>query len=112
MHRIRKGDTVIVRTGKDKGRQGIVLKILDESKKKAGRQSLRAIVEGVNIVKRHTKATQNQAGGIVKKEAPIEISNIGLLNKSTGKIGKVGFKTLEDGRKVRFFKSTGEVVDV
>lgn len=105
MKRIRKGDEVTVIAGKDKGRRGTVLRVL------TGGQ---VVVENVNMVKRHTKPNPNRgvAGGIVDKEMPIDISNVMLFNPDTGKGGRIGFKTLEDGRKVRYFKSNGEVVDV
>jgi large subunit ribosomal protein L24 len=91
--------------GKDKGRRGTVLRVLTSGQ---------VVVENVNTVKRHTKPNPNRgvAGGIVDKEMPIEISNVMLFNPDTGKGGRIGFKTLEDGRKVRYFKSNGEVVDV
>jgi large subunit ribosomal protein L24 len=104
MKRIKKGDQVIVIAGKDKGRQGTVLKIADDS----------VLVEAVNMVKKHTKAnpTAGVEGGIVEKEMPLSISNVMLFNSMTNKGDRVGFKVLEDGRKVRYFKSNGEVVDV
>ncbi len=105
MKRIRKGDDVTVIAGKDKGRRGTVLRVLTNGQ---------VVVENVNMVKRHTKPNPNRgvAGGIVDKEMPIDVSNVMLFNPDTGKGGRIGFKTLEDGRKVRFFKSNGEVVDV
>ena len=101
MQKIRKGDDVIVLTGKDKGKRGAVLRVLDG----------KLIVEGVNVVKKHQKPVPalGQAGGIVTKEAPIDVSNIALFNSATGKADRVGFR-IEDGKKVRFFKSTGELV--
>ena len=104
MNKIRKGDQVVVTTGKDKGKRGTVLRVLVTGK---------AIVEGVNRVKRHTRPNpmKGQTGGIVDKEMPIQISNIALLNPATGKGDRVGFRFLDDGRKVRFFKSNGEVID-
>ncbi len=110
MRKIKKGDLVFVKKGKDKGRQGVVLSILAP----VGYAASRVIVEGVNLVKRHTKPNpqKEKAGGIIEKEASIAISNVGVLNPATGKAGRVGFKVLEDGRKVRVFKSTGEVVDI
>ncbi|MDH5190143.1 MAG: 50S ribosomal protein L24 [Gammaproteobacteria bacterium] len=104
MNKIRKGDEVIVITGKDKGKQGTVLGILDRD---------RILVENINIAKRHTKPNPQQgvAGGIVEKEMPLHMSNIALFNPVTQKGDKVGIKTLEDGSKVRYFKSNGEVVD-
>jgi len=105
MRRIKKGDDVIVITGKDKGRQGAVIRL-------AGKD--RAIVEGINMVKRHTKPnpSRNVPGGIVEREASIHISNLMLLNPNTQKGDRVGFRILEDNRKVRYFKSDNEVVDV
>ena len=105
MKRIRKGDEVTVIAGKDKGRRGNVLRVLPGGQ---------VVVENVNMVKRHTKPNPNRgvAGGIVDKEMPIDGSNVMLFNPDTGKGGRTGFKTLEDGRKVRYFKSNGEVVDV
>ena len=105
MKRIRKGDDVTVIAGKDKGRRGTVLRVLTNGQ---------VVVENVNMVKRHTKPNPNRgvAGGIVDKEMPIDVSNVMLFNPDTGKGGRIGFKTLEDGRKVRYFKSNGEVVDV
>ena len=104
MARIRKGDQVILNTGKDKGKQGTVLSILDSGK---------VIVEGLNLVKKHAKPNPMKgiAGGIIAKEMPIDISNVALYNSATQKGDRVGFKTLEDGRKIRVFKSNGEAVD-
>ncbi len=104
MRRIKRGDEVIVIAGKDKGRQGKVIRILEN----------RVVVEGINMVKRHTKANpgRNVSGGILEREAPLHISNVMLFNPTTSKGDRVGFRTLEDGRKVRFFKSNNEVVDV
>ena len=104
MRKIKKGDEVIVTTGKDKGKRGNVLRVLDED---------RLIVENVNVVKKHQKPNPaaGVAGGIMQKEAPIQVSNVMLFNPQTSKGERVGFKTLEDGRKVRVFRSTGEVVD-
>lgn len=105
MRRIRKGDEVIVITGKDKGRRGTVTRMVADD---------RVIVEGVNLVKRHTKPNPNRgvAGGIVQREAAIHISNVMLFNPATHKGGRIGFRTLDDGRKVRYFKANNEVVDV
>ena len=105
MQRIKKGDEVIVITGKDKGRRGTVLKVAENN---------RVLVEGVNIVKKHTKPNPNAgvAGGIVDMEMPIHRSNVMLFNPITEKADKIGIKTLEDGRRVRYFKSNNEVVDV
>ena len=104
MGKIRQGDQVIIRAGKDKGKQGTVLRVLPDD---------RVLVENVNIVKRHTRPNPNKGvtGGIVDKEAPIQVSNVALYNLATGKGERVGIKFLEDGRKVRYFKGTGEVVD-
>lgn len=104
MAKIRKGDDVIVRAGKDKGKNGRVTKILKDNK---------VLVEGINQVKKNQKPNPNAgvSGGIIVKDMPINISNIGLYNPETKKADRVGFKFLEDGKKVRYFKSTNEVVD-
>jgi len=104
MNKIRKGDQVYVTTGRDRGKRGTVMRVFDDN---------RVIVEGVNLVKRHTKANPQLGtpGGIVEKEAPIQVSNVALYNPVTQKPDRVGFRFLEDGRKVRYFKSNGEVVD-
>lgn len=104
MQRIRVGDDVIVIAGKDKGRRGTVLKIIDEN----------VVVESLNMAKKHQKPNPNAgvAGGINEQEMPIHASNVMLFNPSTNKGDKVGFKILEDSKKVRYFKSNGEVVDV
>jgi len=104
MRKIRKGDEVIVITGKDKGRRGTVLKVGADN---------RIIVQGINLVKKHQKPNPMAGipGGIIEKEMPIDISNVMLFNPATQKGDRVGFRTLDDGRKVRFFKSNGEVVD-
>jgi len=104
MKRIKKGDQVIVVTGKDKGRQGTVLTVSDDS----------ILIEAVNMAKKHTKANPMAGieGGIIEKEMPMAISNVMLFNPMTNKGDRIGFKTLEDGRKVRYYKSNGEVVDV
>ncbi len=104
MEKIKKGDDVIVIAGKDKGRRGTVLNVLDSG---------RVLVEGVNMVKKHQKPNPNAGvpGGIIDKEMPIDRSNVMLFNPLTEKGDRVGIKTLEDGRKVRFFKSNNEVVD-
>jgi large subunit ribosomal protein L24 len=103
MNRIRKGDQVLVTAGKNKGQKGEVLRVSDD----------RVVVQNISIVKRHTKPNPqaNQPGGIVERERPIHISNVMLLNAATGKGERVGFKILEDGRKVRVFRSSGEVID-
>jgi len=106
MHKIRKGDDVVVKVGKDSGKRGIVLHVLPETDK--------LVVENINIVKKHTKPNPQAGitGGIIEKEMPIQASNVMLYNPQTKKGDRVGFKILEDGRKVRIFKSTREVVDV
>ena len=105
MQRIKKGDEVIVIAGKDKGRRGTVLRVLDND---------RVLVENINVVKKHQKPNPNAGvpGGIIEKEMPLHGSNVMLFNPVSGKGDRVGIKTLEDGRKVRFFKSDNEVVDV
>jgi len=104
MNRIKKGDEIIVITGKDKGRRGTVLRIMPYE---------RVVVEGINIAKKHQRPDPNSgvAGGIVEKEMPIHASNVMLYNPATKKGDRVGFRSLEDGRKVRYFKSNGEVLD-
>ncbi len=104
MSNIRKGDKVVVMTGSDKGKQGSVLKVFPKD--------ARALVQGVNLVKRHQRQTQTQQAGIVTKEAPIHLSNIAHADPKTGKATRIGSKTLGDGRKVRFAKKSGEVIDV
>ena len=103
MDRLKKGDQVVVITGKDRGKQGEILKRGEDGK---------FLVQGINIVKKHTKPNPaiGATGGILEKEMPIQGSNLALLNPATGKGDKVGFKILDDGRKVRVFKSNGEVV--
>ena len=105
MRKIKKGDDVIVIAGKDKGKRGNVTRVLPEG---------RLFVEGANMIKRHTKPNPNagQAGGIVEREASLDDSNVAIFNTATGKADRIGFRTLEDGRKVRYFKSTKEVLDV
>ena len=105
MRKIRKGDEVIVTTGKDKGRRGVVLRVVDQGDK--------LVVEGVNRVKKHVRPNplKNIGGGIVEREAAVHVSNVALWNSVAGKGDRIGFKMLEDGRKVRVFKSNGEVVD-
>ena len=104
MQKIRKGDEVVVITGKDKGKRGTVLRVLPT----VGR----VVVEGVNVVKKHQKPNpvKGQAGGIVDKTLSIDVSNVAIFNPATQKADRVGVKTLEDGRKVRVFKSNGELV--
>ena len=105
MNRIKKGDDVIVIAGKDKGKRGSVLRVLADG---------RLVVSDVNMAKRHTKPNPNRGvpGGIIEKEMPIDQSNIMLFNPQTEKGDRIGFRILEDGRKVRYFKSNDEVVDV
>lgn len=104
MNRIKKGDEVIVIAGKDKGRRGSVLQVFGEEK---------VLVENVNVARKHQRPNPNAGvpGGIIEKEMPLEISNVMLFNPATEKGDRVGVKRLEDGRKVRYFKSNGEVVD-
>ncbi len=104
MNKLRQGDEVIVLTGKDKGKQGKIISLIDNKK---------ILVEGVNRVKKHQKGNPNSGvqGGIIDKDMPINISNVGLYNPETKKADRVGVKFLEDGKKVRYFKSTNEVVD-
>ena len=102
MNRIKKGDQVIVIAGKDKGKRGDVVRVAGD----------KVVVSNVNMVKRHTKPNPqaNQPGGVIEREAPIHISNVMLFNPATGKGERVGIKVLEDGRKVRVFRSSGEAV--
>jgi large subunit ribosomal protein L24 len=104
MQKIKKGDAVIIRTGKDKGKQGTVSQVLKDNK---------VLVQGINQVKKHQRGNPNAGvqGGIIDKEMPIDISNVGLFNPETKKADRVGFRFLDDGRKVRYFKSTDQVVD-
>ena len=104
MSNIKKGDKVIVTTGRDKGKKGEVLKIFPKED--------RALVSGINVVKRHQRQTQTQQGGIVNKESTIHLSNLAHVDPKSGKASRIGFKTLNDGRKVRFAKKSGEVIDV
>ena len=106
MNKIRKGDEVVILAGKDRGKRGVVLKAADARD--------RVIVENVNMSKRHTKGNPGQgtAGGIIEKEMPIHISNVAIWNPISSKGDRIGFKDLEDGRKVRIFRSDNEVVDV
>lgn len=105
MRKIRKEDNVMVIAGKNKGMKGKVLKVLSNDK---------VLIEGVNVVKKHVKPNPNKnvQGGIQEKEAPIHSSNVALVNPATNQPEKVGFKYLEDGRKVRYFKSSNEVIDI
>lgn len=104
MRKIKREDDVIVLAGKDKGKRGKVVKVLDDN---------RVLVAGVNIIKKHQKPSpqRNETGGIQEREAPIQVSNVAIFNSVTSKADRVGFKVLEDGRKVRIYKSTGEVID-
>jgi large subunit ribosomal protein L24 len=101
--KIRKGDKVVVLAGRDKGRSGDVVQVSPKDG--------RAVVRGVNLVKRHQRQSASQQGGIITKEAPIQLSNIALADPIDGKATRVGFRVLEDGRKVRFAKRSGEVID-
>jgi large subunit ribosomal protein L24 len=103
MNRIKKGDQIIVIAGADKGKKGEVVRVAGD----------KVVVQNINIIKRHTKPNPSagQAGGIVEREAPIHISNVMLFNSAAGKGDRVGFKVLEDGRKVRVFRSSGEAID-
>jgi len=104
MKKIKRDDEVIVTTGKDKGKRGKVLKVQDDGK---------VIVSGINMIKKHTKPNPmlGTPGGIVEKEAPIQVSNVAIFNPQTGKADRVGFQTKEDGSKARIFRSTNEAVD-
>jgi len=102
-YKIKKNDDVIVISGRDKGKKGSVLLVLPKKD--------RVIVQGVNMVKRHTRPTAGQSGGIVDKELPIHVSNIALVDPDGGKPTRVGFRILEDGRKVRVAKRSGEMID-
>ena len=104
MSNIKKGDKVIVTTGRDKGKKGEVLKVFPKED--------RALVAGVNVVNRHQRQTQPQQGGIDNKESTIHLSNLAHVDPKSGKASRIGFKTLNDGRKVRFAKKSGEVIDV
>ena len=103
MNRIKKGDHVVVTAGKDKGKRGDVVSVAGD----------KVVVSNVNLVKRHTKPNPqaNQPGGIVEREAPIHVSNVMLFNPATGKGERIGTKVLEDGRKLRVFRSSGEAID-
>ncbi len=105
MNRLKKGDDVIVLAGRDKGKRGTILAMLDDG---------RALVNDVNVVKRHTRGNpqRQQAGGIVSKEAPIQQSNLALFNPTSGKGERIGIRHLADGTKIRYYKSNGENVDV
>ena len=105
MNKIRKGDDVVVIAGRDKGKRGNVLRVMPNG---------RIVVSDINMVKRHTKPNPGRGvpGGIIEKEMSIDASNVMLYNTQSGKGDRIGFRTLEDGRKVRYFKSTNEVVDI
>jgi large subunit ribosomal protein L24 len=104
MANIKKDDNVIVISGGDKGKKGKVIKVFPKDG--------RALVQGVNLVKRHQRQTQKEQGGIISKEAPIQLSNIAHVDPKSGKATRIGFKVLADGKKVRFAKKSGEVIDV
>ena len=101
--KIKKGDNVMVMTGKDKGKTGEVLSVLPAKE--------RLLVRGVNIVKRHTKPSQTAPGGIVERESTVHVSTVALIDPTSNKATKIGFRVLEDGRKVRFSKSSSEILD-
>ena len=101
--RIKKGDPVVVLTGRDKGKTGEVTRVLSKKNK--------VLVQGVSVIKRHTAPSANNPGGIIEKEKPIDISNVSLIDPKDRKPTKVGFRFLEDGRKVRYAKRSGEVID-
>tara|TARA_B100001996_G_scaffold353141_1_gene314304 strand:- start:201 stop:518 length:318 start_codon:yes stop_codon:yes gene_type:complete len=105
MNRLKKGDSVIVIAGKDKGKKGEILRIIEPD---------RLIVSNVNIAKKHVKPNpnKNESGGIIEREMPLHISNVMMFNPITKKGDKIGFKSLEDGKKVRIYKSNNEVVDI
>jgi large subunit ribosomal protein L24 len=104
MNKIKKGDEVVITAGKDKGKRGSVLSIVDD----------RVLVESCNLAKKHVKPNPNvgESGGIIEKEMPLHMSNVALFNPATGKGDRVGIKTLNDGQKVRYFKSNNEVIDI
>ena len=105
MKKYRKGDDVVVLTGRDKGKRGTIMRVLDDE---------RVLVDSVNVVKKHTRPNPNkgETGGIIEKESPIRLSNIGMYNPNSKEPDRVGFKFLEDGRKVRFAKRSGEIIDL
>ena len=105
MKKFKKGDDVVVLAGRDKGKRGTILRVLDDE---------RALVDSVNVVKKHTRPNPNkgQTGGIIEKESPIRLSNLGMYNPNSKTADRVGFKFLEDGKKVRVFRSDGEMIDV
>ena len=102
--KIKKGDKVVMLAGRDKGKTGEVLTVMPDED--------RVVVSGINVVKRHQRPTQADSGGIKEKEAPVHVSNVAIADPKSGEPTRVGFKTLEDGRKVRVAKSSGEVIDV
>ncbi|WP_028466788.1 MULTISPECIES: 50S ribosomal protein L24 [Nisaea] len=101
--KVKKGDKVVVTTGRDKGKTGEILRVITDEN--------RVLVQGVNMVKRHTRATQTSAGGIIEKEAPVHVSNVAHIDPKSNEPTRVGIRLLEDGRKVRFAKRSGEVLD-
>jgi len=101
--KIKKGDKVVILTGRDKGKSGEVVQVMPKE--------TRALVSGINLVKRHQRQTQTQEAGIISKEAPVHLSNLALADPKDGKPTRVGFKVLEDGRKVRFAKRSGDLID-
>jgi len=101
--KIKKGDQVIVLTGRDKGRRGEVIRVIPDA--------MKAVVRGVNMVTRHQRQTATEQGGINRIEAPIHLSNLSLIDRTSGKPTRVGFRILDDGRKVRFGKRSGDVID-
>ena len=105
MKKFRKGDDVVVLTGRDKGKRGTILRVLDDE---------RVLVDSVNVVKKHTRPNPNkgETGGIIEKESPIRLSNLGMYKPNSKEPDRVGFKFLEDGSKVRVFRSDGEMIDV
>jgi large subunit ribosomal protein L24 len=103
MNKIRKGDKVVVLAGKDKGRTGEVRKVMPKENK--------AVVSGINMIVRHQKQTQSEQGGLIRKEAPIHISNLAIADPKDGKPTRVGFRIQEDGKKVRVAKRSGEIID-
>ena len=101
--KIKKGDKVVVLAGRDKGRSGEVIQVMPKEE--------RALVRGVNMIKRHQRQTASQEGGIISKEGPIHLSNLGMADPKDGKATRVGFRILDDGRKVRFAKRSGDLID-
>jgi len=101
--KLKKGDRVVVTTGREKGKTGEITKVM--------RKEHRVVVQGVNMVKRHQRQTQTSQGGIIEKEAPIAISNVAFIDPKDGEPTRIGFKFTEDGKKVRFAKRSGEVID-